>query len=135
MGRNRIGPPTLDNLWRHADAGSRNTHAGIGRAVRYLHRGLFLPGNCCCVSPAAAIFGDRLSCARPSKRGASCLRSSSPFSFYRRSLSTRSWAARILAGGYGTCWLSVLAPNGSVRQSPKLSRPFGKPTTYGSFWL
>src|SRR5882724_7099072 len=135
MGRDGIGSPTMDNLWRDANQRSRYPHAGIGRAVRYLHRSLHFSGICRCVSPAPPVFGDRLSCARPTKRGDSCLRSSSPFSFYRRSLSTRSWAARILAGGYGTCWLSVLAPNGSVRRSPKLSRPFGKPTTYGSFWL
>src|SRR5260370_32280762 len=109
-----IGKTTLDNLRLNADSRSCDAHAGTGRSVRYLHRSLHLSGNCRCVSPAPPILGERLSCVR-TKRGAPCLRLSSPFSFYRRSLSTRSWAALILAVGYGTCWLLVLAPNGIVR--------------------
>src|SRR6266581_5671611 len=135
MDRNGIGTTTMDNLWRDADPRSGNTHAGTGRAVRYLHGSLHLAGHGRCVAPVPPVFGERLSRASPIKRGNSCLRSLSPFSFYRRSLCTRSWAARILAVGYGTCWRSGPAPNGSVRRSPTPSRRYGKPTTYGSFWL
>src|SRR6266581_1407787 len=135
MDRNGIGTTTMDNLWRDADPRSGNTHAGTGRAVRYLHGSLHLAGHGRCVAPVPPVFGDRQSRASPTKRGNSCLRSSSPFSFYRRSSSMRSWAGRILAEGYGTSWHSGLVPSGSVRPSLMRSRQFGKPTTYGSFSL
>src|SRR5439155_22383637 len=89
MGGNGSGTATLDHLRRHADSRGNNTHAWLGGAIRDLHRSLLLVGNGRCVAPAAAVFGDEETCASPTRRGYSCLRSSSPFSFYPRSLSMR----------------------------------------------
>src|SRR5690242_8465283 len=126
MGGNGSGTPTMDHLWSDADSRGSNTHAWLGGAIYHVYRSLLLAGNSRCVAPAAAVFGDEETCASPTRRGYSCLRSSSHCSFYHRSLSMHSWVGRILAAGYGICWRWGPAPNGSERRSPTPSLRFGK---------